>query len=227
MNHRIIIRDVRNFYKDYSKYIKAGAVILTIAVAAFLFSLYGEDSKSVVIPYEKPESSNNLEVKPDDKSKKEQSKYIYVDISGQVKAPGVYKLKEGSRLFEAIDMAGGIVDGATLDNLNRAETLSDGQKVVVYTEEELESLNVEDSLDDYENNLDDEQDNSNKSDGKININKAGLIDLQKIVGVGPAMANKIISYREENGKFNDIEELKNIKGIGEKTYENLREQVYI
>ena len=113
-------------------------------------------------------------------------------------------------MFQLIEEAGGLTEDADIEDLNRAEEVIDGQKIVIYSKDS-----------DAENKL------SESSSGKININRADSDKLQEIPGVGPATAQKIIEYREENGKFKSIEDIKNVSGIGSKTFESLKEYITV
>lgn len=149
-----------------------------------------------------------------------ETKFLFIDVSGAVHNPMVVKVPEGSRVFEAIDLAGGIMENADTKNLNLAESLIDGEKIYVQTKEEASSkVKVDSSI----TNRKIETVNENK----VNLNQADSIELQKLKGVGPSTAERILEYRREYGSFKSIEELKNIKGIGEKTFEKLKNNLYI
>jgi competence protein ComEA len=133
--------------------------------------------------------------------------YIYVDIDGAVKNPGVYLLAEGSRVIDAINMAGGLEEGAFTRNINKAGKLTDGEKIYIPAEGESNAESFQ------SNNL-------------ININTASAELLMTLPGIGEVYAERIIEYRT-NKKFSSIEEIKNIQGIGDKTFEKLKELISI
>lgn len=124
---------------------------------------------------------------------------IEVHIDGRIKNPGVYKIKNGTRLQDLIEEAGGLLDDANTSNLNLARKLKDEEKIVIKS---------------YLDKNDDE-------DAKININTASKDMLTSIPGVGSKMADKIIKYRQEH-PFNSIDELLNISGIGKKKFEEIK-----
>lgn len=124
---------------------------------------------------------------------------IEVHIDGRVKNPGVYKIKNGTRLQDLIEEAGGLLDDANTSNLNLARKLKDGEKIVIKS---------------Y-------LDKNNDEDAKININTATKDMLTSIPGVGSKMADKIIKYRQEH-PFNSVDELLNISGIGKKKFEEIK-----
>lgn len=145
---------------------------------------------------------------------------IYIDIKGAVNRPGLYQLSEGSRMIDAIEAAGGLTTEADDRTINLAEKLLDQQKIIVYTESEIaEQLMQEDR----DNLLERDVYPSNPSDAtqKININIATIDELQALPNIGPKKAQAIIEYRQTNGSFQTIDQIKEIKGIGEKTYEEL------
>lgn len=145
---------------------------------------------------------------------------IYIDIKGAVNRPGLYQLSEGSRMVDAIEAAGGLTTEADDRTINLAEKLLDQQKIIVYTESEIaEQLMQEDR----DNLLERDVYPSNPSGAtqKININIATIDELQALPNIGPKKAQAIIEYRQTNGSFQTIDQIKEIKGIGEKTYEEL------
>lgn len=144
---------------------------------------------------------------------------IKVHIDGCVQSPGIIELVEGSRIADAIDKVGGITSNASIKNVNLAYVLQDGEKIHIPSVEEEntspEQIKVISSA------------NGSNESGKININKATLAELQKISGIGESTAKKIIEYRNINGKFKKIEELKQITGIGDKKYDIIKEEVTV
>lgn len=142
---------------------------------------------------------------------------IMVDVKGAIKKPGVYTLSTEARLNELILIAGGFTDEAEIRQLNLAEKLSDQQMIYVPNKEELE-FKVETT---QEVGVADSQTDSSL----VNLNTADSMELQQLPGVGPAKAQAILSYREENGAFNSVDDLLQISGFGEKTVDKLREMV--
>jgi len=139
---------------------------------------------------------------------------IYVDIGGEVKNPMLAELKDGSRVDDAIKAAGGVTENADLTDVNRAAFLEDGEKIYIPAKPEFEETAEGTYTEVY-------------SDGKININTADAVKLQELDGVGPATAEKIIDYREQNGRFSSIEDIKNVSGIGEKTFEKMKGDIKV
>lgn len=137
---------------------------------------------------------------------------IAVYVCGAVADPGVYFLEDGSIKKDALDAAGGFKDGASECYVNLAEAVCDGEKIYVPYEKELESS--------YAPLSDDFQD-----DGRININTATAEMLMTLPGIGQSKADAIIKYREQHGAFNSIEDIKNISGIKDGVYNNIKELI--
>lgn len=152
---------------------------------------------------------------------KESSTNIYVHISGSVKNPGVYSVAEGTRLYQVVEMAGGLTKKAKQDLLNLAETVTDGQKIHVMSKKEYKrqnSLGEEGTKDGSSNNV---------ADGMININTASETELTKLPGIGLSKAAAIVTYREENGMFSSIEDIKNVSGVGDATFSNIESMITV
>lgn len=158
---------------------------------------------------------------------------ILVHVTGAVKREGIVRLKEGARIADAIEAAGGVTEKTNIGQVNLAYEVEDGQKIYIPSIDDKKEEGVEKIIEkEYVTSepgdevVLEEESNNNEND-KININTADLIELQEIPGVGEATAQKIISYREENGKFKNIEDIKNVKGIGDSKYEDMKENICI
>ena len=137
---------------------------------------------------------------------------IFVHVCGEVNCPGVYELEAGSRIFEAINLAGGITKKAASDSINQAEVLMDGQQIYVPSKEETEN---------QKNGL------GSVDDGKVNINRASKEELMTLSGIGEAKADAIIRYRQEKGNFDAIEEIMEIEGIKEGVFRKIQDQITV
>ena len=153
---------------------------------------------------------------------------IVVYITGEVISPGIVNLETNSRIQDAIDSADGLTENADLTNVNLAYVLSDGQKIYIPNKNDNGNLSIisgddGDAIikDNFSSGL---SDNSNL---EININTATQTQLEELPGIGPSTALKIIEYRNKHGKFNSIDDLKNVSGIGEKKFESLKEYVSV
>ncbi|PXV66426.1 competence protein ComEA [Halanaerobium congolense] len=173
---------------------------------------------------EAAEKANRVEIKNDNQE-------IIVHLSGEVKNPGVYKLKSKERLIDLIKAAGGLKNKADLEQINLAEKIFDGQKVVIPSVLDRNSNQAADHnfIESGNFNVEGKLVSSySKSAEKelVNINLAGQDLLESLSGIGPAKAKAIIKYRNQNS-FNKKEDLLNISGIGKKTLENLENEITV
>ena len=132
---------------------------------------------------------------------------IYVFVCGQVASPGVYELPEGSRICQAIDAAGGMLDTASTDWVNQAETAEDGQKIYVPSTEEAETMPEGQQTGQMQ-----ERSSAEGTDEKIHLNAASREELMTLTGIGEKKADAIIRYRESNGDFQSVDELMQVEG---------------
>ena len=158
-------------------------------------------------------------------------KEIFVDIKGAVKHPGLYKAKPNQRLAYIIQQAGGLENNADVSKLNYAHKLSDQMMIYVpkqgenYTGDviiELQSENTMSSDTSNSNTTEETEDNN-----KINLNTATKEQLTQLNGIGDKKAELIISYRDEHGKFKTIDELRNVSGIGDKTFAAISDKLTV
>lgn len=133
---------------------------------------------------------------------------ITVYVSGPVASPGVLRLPSGAIIADAIAAAGGALPGAQLEAINLAQTLTDGEQVVVPGPETVES-------------------GSSGGDGRIPINRATASELEALPGVGPVLAERIVAHREANGPFQTPEDLLDVPGIGEAKLEAIRDLIRV
>ena len=199
-------------------------IIIFIVVGGLIYvkNMEKEEVESdLEMEYMEEKKSEENENKID---KKEEEK-IYVHIAGEIKNSGVYLMEKGSRIKDIIEIAGGITEKGDLDNINLAEILEDEMKIDIPNKNEK----VSEEVSKKEIGKASEKVNSKASTKKIkvNINRATKEELESVTGVGPTTADKIISYRKENGKFKNIEDLKNVKGIGEAKFEKMKGEVEI
>lgn len=143
---------------------------------------------------------------------------IVVEVAGAVVKPGVFEMEMGNRIFEALARAGGLAGEADRQwvekNINKSEKLKDGQKIYIYRVGEIEDQEGEERLNVVE-----------KDSGLVSLNNATSGELESLPGIGPVMAGKIIKYREENGGFRNVEEVKLVAGIGDKLYEGIKDLI--
>ena len=146
---------------------------------------------------------------------------FYVHICGEVISPGVYELKEGSRVFQAIEKAGGVTDQAAAEYLNMAEQVKDGMKIVVPGKEEVEAAKARGEI-----SLQAEA-SSNVQKTKVNLNTATKEELMTLRGVGEAKAADILKYRESQGGFQKIEDIMKISGIKDAAFQKIKDDITV
>lgn len=180
-----------------------------------IYVLSGQNSEN--------KKDNNSEIKnaEEEKNLKVTNKEITVYISGAVKNPGIVTLNSVERLATAVDKVGGTTEKADLNKVNLAIKIEDEMHYIIPEIGEEINYTSENIKDDIGS-----KDITNNS-AKININTATIEELDTLPGVGEATANKILNHRKENGNFKSIEEIKNVNGIGDKKFENIRELISV
>ena len=155
---------------------------------------------------------------------------IYVDVCGAVAAPGVYRLKAGSRVFQAVKRAGGLLPGAAGEYVNQARSLADGDQIYIPTRDEAEALHLPEPEGRTGKNAGKEastKDGEISDGGKVNLNTADLAALTTLTGIGESRARAILAYREEHGGFSSIEEICSVQGIKEGTFGRIKDKIVI
>ncbi|MGI6109941.1 MAG: helix-hairpin-helix domain-containing protein [Eubacteriaceae bacterium] len=189
-------RKQRGFLDKNKIFLKAAALGLLILIAAGLSMLAG-----------KTEEEPALTDKNSVPAAEEQAE-IYVHVAGAVASPGVVVLKDGARIIEAVESAGGLLPEADTENLNFAAVAVDGQKITVPFQGEQDSSVSENA-------------------GLVNINTATEKQLQELPGIGEVTAGNIVSWREKNGGFSSKEQIKEVNRIGDKLYEQIENLICI
>ena len=193
------------------------AITITIGIIAIIGTI-----KLVDIYYEKNNTekisiSNFIENETEDEKGNTKIK-LY--ITGEVKNQGVIELEEGDRIADAIEKAGGQTEQASLKNVNLAYQLEDGQKIYIPNVNDNETEIIDDGASGV-------VDDTTANQTVVNINKADETELQSLNGIGESLATSIVQYRKENGKFETIEDLKNVPGIGDSKFENIKEYIKV
>lgn len=208
--------DVLNFGRQQTSVFLI-LIAIIIILSAMLFKK-DSDNPSLELVGERPETHKIDELfETDDRPDTEKtSNTIKVYITGQVRHPGVIEIEEGSRLIDAIELAGGMLDEADKDRINLALKVQDeGMYIIPKIGEEIEEGFIQNG------------DTTSADNTKVNINKASAEELQTLHGIGPAKAKAIIDYRENQGLFKDIEDIKKVSGIGEKTFEQIQDSITV
>ncbi len=237
-----IIKDVAKskFYNfknlTYEKWQILAVIFLAIVMIITGVYLYFNSKPKLLVPIDNNQNNQNLSsiYKNQNEIETEKSKYfqssdnnfsgendgvrldnlkIVVHVCGEVKYPGVYYIQNGGRVYDAIQKAGGVTEEADIHLLNLAQILSDEARIYVPKKGEVVSS---DSF--YSDSM---------LNQKININNADSSTLQKLSGIGPTLAQRIIDYRKNIGRFKSIEQLLNVKGIGPSKFEEIKDKVQI
>ncbi len=148
---------------------------------------------------------------------------VYVDVDGAVVSPGVYRLKDGARVSQAIDAAGGLTADADVTGLNRASKITDGQKIYVPTVGEQQAAAAVGGAESSAATTP----GAGSSSGLVNINTASAAELQTLSGIGPSMAQSIIDERTKNGAFASVDDLMRVSGIGEKKLAKIKDCICV
>lgn len=188
------------------------AVVIFVFILFFSIKLYERSDKTEDIPDTIAELEEEEVAAIPEES---QPSMVYVDIKGAVVKPGVYKLEDEKRVLDVIQLAGGFQTDADQTKINLAARVTD--EMVLYIPRIGEVLQSQTGL----------PTNSEMDDGKININTATSLELESLPGIGAAKAASIITFREQNGPFKEIEDLVNVTGIGDKSFEKLKDQIKV
>jgi competence protein ComEA len=148
---------------------------------------------------------------------------------GEVENEGIVEINEGSRVSDAINAAGGLKETADISNINLAFVLEDGMKIIIPSKED-KTVNINSNTENIitgggENII--SGSSSKKENSLININTATQEELETLPGIGSAIALRIITYREENGKFSSIEDIKKVSGIGDSKFSNIKDLICV
>ena len=209
------------------------SIILILALIYVYQNLYAEDDEIIlaneenVLDAETNEiEDSNEEISSLNNGKEEET--VVVHVIGEVNNPGVVTLPEGSRIIDAINKAGGKTEEADLSKINLAYIVEDGTQIYIpRINEDLNQVNLISDGAGVGVVITDSNVEENEVDSKVNINTASKEKLETLPGVGEKKKKKIIDYRETNGKFKTIEDIKNVSGIGDSKYESLKDKITV
>lgn len=201
------------------------AIILIILIVIAYYYLFMKNQTEEIENQNLEIENTSKENNSTDGTQKENKEKIIVHVSGAVNSEGIVELEAGSRIANAIEKAGGIKESADMSEINLAYLLEDGMKIYIPTKEETEankknantqnenyvtSSSEGENSKKYINNIQSSSSTSTSSSKKVNINTATQEELDTLPGIGPSIAGKIIEYREQNGKFSNIEDIKEV-----------------
>ncbi len=209
-------------------------LVLSVVLCLFLFQKQmkkktTKQNNSVVLAGKKEETK--------EETKEKVETYYQVDIKGEVNIPGIYSVKQGSRVIDVIRLAGDLTEAADTSVINLSKKVTDEMVIVIYSQEEVrEFTNTKAKEEEKQQKciqvtedavINDAciDSNASKEMTKISINQATLAELKTLNGIGEAKAAAIIAYREEHGPFSSVEEIKNVDGIGEDLFVSIKENI--
>ena len=208
------------------------AILVVIAAASGL-AMASFNSRFSGVSFERSDEASASDARgsgdasPDDadesSAKSSSAAEVYVDVGGAVVRPGVYRLKEGARVSQAIDAAGGLTAEADVTGLNRASKVADGQKIYVPKVGEQQTVAADGGADGGAVLAS----GANDVAGLVNINTASAAELQTLSGIGPSMAQSIIDERSKNGPFASVDDLMRVSGIGEKKLAKIKDCICV
>lgn len=218
---------ILNLNKKQKIIISIVIIILFTLVLIYVYqNLYVDDSEIILSNNINNVTENTNEIETIEEKNDEE--IVVVHIIGEVNNPGVVTLPEGSRIIDAINMAGGKTEEADLSKINLAYIVEDGTQIYIpRINENLNQVNLISDGAGIGVIINDSNVEENKVDAKVNINTANKEKLETLPGIGETTAQKIIDYRESNGKFKTIEDIKNVSGIGEAKYESLKDKITV
>ena len=194
------------------------SIVILITLFVGIYLMVNKEPRVDTTMWEETSLTTTAEVATD-ATKERVETMIYVDIKGAVKVPGIYQLKNQQRIWDALALAGGVSEEADTAQVNYAQKVKD--QMIIYVPKKGES--VAQSLETLQESAPAQQ----NQEEKINLNTATEAELQTISGIGAKKAQEIIRFRDEQGPFKTVEELKNVPGIGEKTVERLKDMLTV
>lgn len=228
MNIKNEQNNIENLIKEFIKNILSNKVvciciILNVILVLVIICMIFVNNNLISEDIDIQNTENNIQEIEAVREIEESKIKIKVHITGAVKKSGIYELDEAARISDVIEIAGGITSEADLTKVNLAYQVLDGQKIII------PSIRVENDGNYIIENSGENiiQEETNLKDLKINVNTATVSELMTLQGVGKSTAEKIINYREENGKFKNIEDIKNVSGIGESKYNQLKDYIKV
>lgn len=194
------------------------SIVILITLLVGIYLMVNKEAQVDTTMWEETSLTTMAEVATD-ATKERAETMIYVDIKGAVKVPGIYQLKNQQRIWDALALAGGVSEEADTTQVNYAQKVKD--QMIIYVPKKGEP--VPQSLETLQESAPAQQ----NQEEKINLNTATEAELQTISGIGAKKAQEIIRFRDEQGPFKTVEELKNVPGIGEKTVERLKDMLTV
>lgn len=205
------------------------ALVIALIIGFIIYMVINNQNDNEINFEELVANQNNEENEQESETnenntQEETKKEIVVHITGEVKKEGVVYLEEGSRVVDAIKKAGGETKEADLSQVNLAYVLQDGQKIYIPNKNEKISAYTSENMGE---NIEQNNTTTKKKGAKVNINTAGVEELDQLPGIGPAIAQRIIDYRKEHGEFKKVEDVQEVKGIGDAKFSEIKDSITV
>lgn len=201
-------------------------IVVVVLVFILIFLVYNTDFKGEAVT-----QIEEIDIKSEVKSDK-----YKIDIKGMIKNPGVYEVDSSYRINDVIKIAGGLKKDANTNYINLSAKVSDEMVIWIYSNKEIKDLKLEQSSTKYMikecncpvvDNTACLSNKENNSGSTLNINTASESELSSLEGIGEAKAKAIVDFRNKNGKFNSIEDIKNVTGIGDSVYNKIKNYITV
>ncbi len=213
----------KRFFEEHKKScVSIGIMVLLIGGWLFYICVSSQPSGELIQPTQDEQAKATTPDTPDKQAP------VYIDVAGAVVHPGVYELEEGSRVGDAIKQAGGLREDALVSSINQARKLEDGEQIYIpSTSDQTPAPDPTQQAGGAGGTQAATGHSPSSPSGLVNINRAGIDELCSLPGIGPSMAQKIIDSRTEDGPFKTKEDLKRVRGIGEKKFKKLVDKIVV
>ena len=242
------LENLKEFFLEHKYWLVVGGIAVLVSLGIIIYFVCGDISKTDdEILLESVLDNNLISNSEEQESDEIEECYVTVDIKGEVTSPGLFQLKCDSRVQDVIDAANGVTNKADTSVLNLSKKVIDEMVIVVYSKEQvlnfIETKDVEQQIqescqtqvkndacvtkDDLIDNVSGDTIGDTPVKNLISLNSASKEELMSLTGIGESKAENIILYREENGNFKSVDEIKNVKGIGDSIFEKIKDYIMI
>ncbi len=205
------------------------ALVIVLIIGFIIYMVINNQNDNEInleelVANQNSEENEQVSKEIENNTQEETKKEIVVHVTGEVKKEGVVYLEEGSRVVDAIKKAGGETKAADLSQVNLAYVLQDGQKIYIPNKNEKISAYISENNGE---NVKEDNITTKKEGTKVNINTASLEELDQLPGIGSAIAQRIIDYRSEHGEFKKVEDIQEVKGIGDAKFNEIKDDITV
>lgn len=198
-------------------------ILFILVIGMYMYTTYSQKTIDLEDSFYEEENSEKSEKRTMENELEE----IMVHIAGEVNEPGVVQVKMGSRIIDVVEEAGGFTQNANVEKVNLAYIVEDGQKITIPNNENIEDNDFSYVSKESGDNIVEKSVNEKGENDMVNINEATQTQLEELPGIGPSTALKIMEYRKENGDFKQIEDIKNVNGIGEAKFDKIKDYISV